>query len=128
MAVIVDEFGGIAGVVTMEDILEEILGPIRNEDEPEAFEIETLAPGKWRINGLMELEDFLAYYPQLGEISEVDTMGGLFTMHLGYVPDGEETIQFRGLSMTSKVVGERRVKELLVEKKSKAKTKEGGNR
>ena len=128
MAVIVDEFGGIAGVVTMEDILEEILGPIRNEDEPEAFEIETLSPGKWRVNGLMEIEDFLHYYPQLGEIAEVDTIGGLFTMHLGYVPEGEETIHFRGLSMTSKLIGERRVKELLIQKKSISKAKEGSNR
>ncbi|MDG1890139.1 MAG: hemolysin family protein [Verrucomicrobiota bacterium] len=114
MAVVVDEFGGTAGVVTMEDILEEILGPIRNEDEPEVFEIETLDPGKWRVNGLMEIEDFLEYYPALGEVVEVDTMGGLFTMHLGYVPDGEETIVVAGLKLTSKVVGDRRVKELLV--------------
>ena len=126
MAVIVDEFGGIAGVVTMEDILEEILGQIRNEDEPAAFEIETLAPGKWRINGLMEIEDFLTYYPQLGNIAEVDTMGGLFTMQLGYVPESEESIQFRGLTMTAKVVGERRVKELIVQRTLLGVSREGG--
>ena len=62
----------------------------------------------------MEIEDFLEYYPALGEVVEVDTMGGLFTMHLGYVPDGEETIVVAGLKLTSKVVGDRRVKELLV--------------
>lgn len=128
MAVIVDEFGGIAGVVTMEDILEEILGQIRNEDEPEAFEIETIATGKWRVNGLMEIEDFLPYHAQLGNISEVDTMGGLFTMQLGYVPESEESIQFRGLTMTAKVVGERRVKELLVQKMTTGKSKEEGKR
>ena len=110
----------------MEDILEEILGQIRNEDEPEAFKIETLAPGKWRINGLMEIEDFLTYYPKLGNIAEVDTMGGLFTMQLGYVPESEESIQFKGLTMTAMVVGERRVKELVVQKTLSGVSREGG--
>ena len=110
----------------MDDIPEEILGQIPNEDEPAAFEIEPLAPGKWRINGLMEIEDFLTYYPQLGNIAEVDTMGGLFTMQLGYVPESEESIQFRGLTMTAKVVGERRVKELIVQRTLLGVSREGG--
>lgn len=128
MAVVVDEFGSTAGIVTMEDIIEEILGPIRNEDEPEQFDIEEISPGKWRVNGLMEIEDFREYYPQLRDVPEVDTMGGLFTMHLGYVPEREESVTFSGLTMTAKVVGERRVKELLVQRKTKKRSKEGINR
>ena len=115
MAVVVDEFGGLAGVVTMEDILEEILGPIRNENESEAFEIEVLAPGKWRVSGLLEVDAFREYCPSLEEVVEVDTMGGLFTMKLGYVPEAEETVLFGNLKLTSKIVGERRIKELLVQ-------------
>ena len=118
LAVVVDEFGGLAGVVTMEDILEAILGPIRNENESEDFEFEVLASGLWRVSGLLEIEVFREHCPELGEVHEVDTMGGLFTMKLGYVPDGEETVQYGGLKLTSKVVGERRVKELLVERLS----------
>ncbi len=78
----------------------------------------------------MEIEDFREHYPQLREVPEVDTMGGLFTMHLGYVPEGEESVTFSGLTMTSKVVGERRVIELLVQKKTKPKkrSKEGTQR
>jgi putative hemolysin len=130
MAVVVDEFGSTAGIVTMEDIIEEILGPIRNEDEPEEFDIEEISPGQWRVNGLMEIDDFRDHYPQLREVPEVDTMGGLFTMHLGYVPEGEESVTFSGLTMTAKVLGDRRVKELLVQKKAKSKkrSKEGSKR
>ena len=118
MAVVVDEFGGLAGVVTMEDILEEILGPIRNENESEAFEIEVLAPGKWRVSGLLEVDAFREYCPSLEDVIEVDTMGGLFTMKLGYVPEAEETVLFGNLKLTSKIVGERRIKELLVQRHS----------
>jgi Mg2+/Co2+ transporter CorC len=53
-------------------------------------------------------------------------MGGLFTMQLGYVPESEESIQFRGLTMTAKVVGERRVKELIVQKTLSGVSREGG--
>ncbi|MGB1673819.1 MAG: transporter associated domain-containing protein [Limisphaerales bacterium] len=101
--------------VALEDILEEILGPIRNENESEAFEIEVLAPGKWRVSGLLEVDAFREYCPSLEDVIEVDTMGGLFTMKLGYVPEAEETVLFGNLKLTSKIVGERRIKELLVQ-------------
>ncbi len=119
LAIVLDEFGGVAGVVRVEDILEEVVGEIRDEGEAAGFIIEKLAEGRWRVNGLMAIEDFRREYPDLPEISGVDTMGGLLVRQLEMVPPAGRAASFAGLRLTAAVVDERRVKELLVEKPRK---------
>ena len=115
LAIVLDEFGGTAGMVTMEDILGELVGKIRAEAQPEGFVMEKLAPGRWRVNGTMRLDDFRREFPALGDVPEVETMGGLLAHLLGVVPDAGESATFRGLKLTAQVADERRVRELLVE-------------
>jgi len=115
MAVVVDEYGTFAGVVTMENILEEILGEIRSEGEDEGFVMEKLAEGRWRISGTMRVSDFQREYPALGLVPAVDTMGGLLTAQLEVVPAPGESAVFRGLRLTAQNADERRVRQLLVE-------------
>ena len=116
LAIVLDEFGGTAGLVTMEDILGQLVGKIRAEArQPEGFVMEKLTPGRWRVNGTMRLDDFRREYPALGDVAEVETMGGLLTHLLGVVPDTGESATFRGLKLTAQAVDERRVRELLVE-------------
>jgi putative hemolysin len=115
MAIVLDEFGGTAGLVTMEDILSELVGKIGGGVESEGFVMEKLATGRWRVNGTMRLDDFRREYPSLGEVPEVETMGGLLTHLIGVVPGRNETAVFRGLKLTAHVADERRVKELVVE-------------
>jgi putative hemolysin len=115
LAIVLDEFGGTAGVVTMQDILEEMVGEIRGEGEPEGFVMEKLNPGRWRVNGTMRLEDFRREYPTLGEVPEVDTMGGLMVALHETIPVSGESVTFRGLKLTALSADERRVRELLVE-------------
>jgi CBS domain containing-hemolysin-like protein len=115
LAMVLDEFGGTAGLVTVEDILEEMVGEIRSELEPEGFVMERLAPGRWRVNGTMRLDDFRREYPELGEVPEVETMGGLLMDQLGVVPIVGQSTAFRGLRLTAQQADERRVRELLVE-------------
>jgi magnesium and cobalt exporter, CNNM family len=115
MAMVLDEFGGTAGLVTTEDILGEMVGKIRAEMEPERVIMEKLGPGRWRVNGTMRLDDFRREYPALGDVAEVETMGGLLTSLLGVVPVPGEAIVYRGLKFTAQVTDERRVRELLVE-------------
>ena len=116
MAVVLDEFGGTAGVVTMEDILAELVGKHRVASQPEGFVMTELAPGRWRVNGTMRLEDFRREFPALPEVPEVETMGGLLTHLLGVVPDKQESAVLAGLKLTAQVTDGRRVKELLVQK------------
>jgi len=115
MAVVVDEFGGTAGLVTVEDIMEEVVGQIRSEDEPAGFVMEKLAEGRWRVSGRMRIDDFRREYPDLGDVPDVDTMGGLMVSLAEVVPAMGESVTFRGLKLTAQWVEERRVRELVVE-------------
>jgi putative hemolysin len=115
MAIVLDEFGGTAGLVTTEDILEELIGKIRGEIEAEGFVMQKLEPGRWRVNGTMRLDDFRREYPLLGEVPEVETMGGLLASLCSVVPGPGESAVFRGLKLTAHVTDERRVREVLVE-------------
>ncbi|MDW8309886.1 MAG: transporter associated domain-containing protein, partial [Verrucomicrobiales bacterium] len=81
----------------------------------EGFVMERLGPGRWRVSGTLRLDDFRREYPALGEVPEVETMGGLLMHLLGVVPAPGESATFRGLKLTARVTDERRVKELLVE-------------
>ena len=115
MAVVVDEFGGVAGVVTLQDILALVVGPIRGEGEAPGFVSERLGPGRWRVAGSMRLEDLRRELPQLGEVDDVDTVGGLVVRLAEEVPTAGTTWGFRGLRWTVREADERRVREVLVE-------------
>jgi putative hemolysin len=116
LAVVLDEFGGVAGLVTMEDILGELVGKIHASAQPEGFVMEKISPGRWRVNGTMRLDDFRREFPALGEVAEVETMGGLLTHLLGVVPNAGESATFRDLKLSAQIVDERRVRELLVQR------------
>ncbi|HEV2454104.1 MAG TPA: hemolysin family protein [Verrucomicrobiae bacterium] len=116
MAVVLDEFGGVAGIVTMEDILVLLVGKIHAAPPVEGFVMEKTGPAQWRVNGSMRLDDFRREYPALGDVPEVETMGGLLTHLLGVVPDNGESATFRNLKLTARAVDDRRVRELMVQR------------
>ena len=116
LAIVLNEFGGTAGVVTMEDILSLLVGKIRSQAQPGGFVMEKLGPFRWRVNGTMRLDDFRREYPALQDVAEVETMGGLLTHLLGVVPDANEFVVFAGLKLTAQITDGRRVNELLVQK------------
>ncbi len=115
LAIVLDEFGGTAGIVTMEDILEEMIGKIRGEVEAEGFVMEKLGPGRWRAAGTLRLDDFRREYPALPDVPDVETLGGLLMSLLDVVPAPGDSATFRGLKLTAQIADERRVRELLVE-------------
>jgi putative hemolysin len=116
LAVVLDEFGGVAGLVTMEDILGELVGKIRTAEQSEGFVMEKISPGRWRVNGTMRLDDFRREFPALGEVAGVETMGGLLTHLLGVVPEAGASATFHDLKFTAQLADERRVRELLVQR------------
>ena len=116
LAIVMDEFGSTAGLVTMEDIIEAIVGELRSEGEAPGFVMEELAPGRWRVNGTMRVEDFRREYPELGDVPGVDTMGGLLVALKEVVPAMGESVVFGGVKLTAHVADERRVREVMVER------------
>ncbi len=115
MAVVVDEFGSVAGVVTMSDILAELVGKFYREVETPGFVMEKLGPGRWRVNGTMRMDDFRRECPLLPEVPGLETMGGWLVHLRGVVPTVGESVVVRGLKLTARAVEDRRVRELLVE-------------
>lgn len=115
LAMVVDEFGGTAGLVTLEDIMEEVVGSIHDGEAPTGFVMEKLGEGRWRVSGRMRVDDFRREYPELGEVPAVDTMSGLMVSLAEVVPVMGESVTFRGLKLTAQYAEERRVRELLVE-------------
>jgi CBS domain containing-hemolysin-like protein len=86
MAIIVDEYGGTAGLVTIEDLLEEIVGEIQDEYDVEEAEIEEVAPGEWLFDGRVSLDE-VNDLTDLDLINEdVDSLGGFVSAMLGTIP------------------------------------------
>ena len=115
LAIVLDEFGGTAGIITTEDILEEMVGKIRAESKSEGFVMEKISEGKWRVNGVLRLDDFRREYPAIGDVPDVETIGGLMMSLLEMVPAPGDSVVFRGLKLTAKTTDERRVREVFVE-------------
>lgn len=114
IAIVLDEFGGTAGLVTMQDILEETLGRFGRKDSGKP-EIERVAAGRWRVSGACTIDDFRREQPTFPESDEVDTMGGFMVKQLEYVPSNGETVAFDRFKLTASKVTERRVLEVEVE-------------
>jgi putative hemolysin len=117
LAIVLDEFGSTAGVVAVEDILGLVLG--RSADVGAGFVLERLEAGRWRMSGQTRVDDFRREFPALGEVLEVDTMGGLALLVNESVPAIGESVSFRGLRLTVEAADERRVRTLLVETASR---------
>lgn len=119
MAIAVDEYGGVSGLVTIEDVLEEIVGDI--DDEHDLIESEEdIVPvrgGRFRVLATTTVEDFNDFFECALPDDEVDTIGGLVTANLGYVPVRGEGLQLDGWHFTVIRADSRRLQALLVERR-----------
>ncbi|CAN5593923.1 transporter associated domain-containing protein [soil metagenome] len=95
MAIVIDEYGGVAGLVTIEDVLEEIVGEIDDEhddaEDPEAL-IAAQADGQYVVDALTPIADFNARFGADFDDDEYDTLGGLLTAAIGHLPEAGEEI------------------------------------
>jgi len=97
VAIVVDEFGGTAGMVTIEDIVEEIVGEITDEYDSEPEENQELADGSWRLSSRFEVDDLEDLFDIPIEDEDVDSVGGLMAKHLGTVPIRGSVLELEGL-------------------------------
>ena len=110
MAIVVDEYGGVAGLVTIEDVLEQIVGEIDDEhdDEEEDF-IRKHADNKFTVKALTSVEDFNEYFNTDFSEEKTDTIGGLVMMELGHLPQRGEIVEIDGFQFKVLRADNRRV-------------------
>jgi magnesium and cobalt transporter len=118
MAIVIDEYGGVAGLVTIEDVLEQIVGDIEDEyDFDEASDNIIPEPGgRFRVKALTQIADFNAAFHTRFEDETADTIGGLVIAHLGRLPKRGENLTIEGLRFQVLRADSRRVYTLLVDK------------
>ncbi|MFP5331670.1 MAG: hemolysin family protein [Acidimicrobiia bacterium] len=116
MAIVVDEFGGTAGLVTIEDLLEELVGEIVDEYDDDELLFEERGDGTWKVDGRLSVHDLSEMMDIELPDDEWDTVAGLVLGLAGRVPRERERFDIQGVSFTVRRVQGRRVQEVVVER------------
>ena len=119
VAVVVDEYGGTCGIVTMEDILEELVGEIWDEHDEEEVFIHKTSDDAYLVDAGMDFEDFAAYF-QLETDSEMVSVSGWVMEQCGQVPEAGDSFTFGGLQVTVTKVDNHRIEQIRVNRLSEA--------
>ena len=118
LAMVVDEYGGIAGLVTMEDLIEELVGDISDEYDREVVEVEELTNGQYRVSARLPVDELGELFSIDLDDDDVDSVGGLLTKALGRLPQPGSRATYSGLILTAeRTEGRRkRLSTVLVER------------
>lgn len=112
LALVVDEYGGIAGLVTLEDLIEELVGDISDEHDRELDPVEVLGDTRFRISARLPIDEFGELFGLDLDDDEVDTVGGLFTKLNGHLAEPGDVVSIAGIVLTAETT-ERKRKNLV---------------
>jgi len=126
MAIVIDEHGGTSGLVTLEDLLEEIVGEIADEYDVEMPSVERLADGSLRVPGRTPIDEVSEALGTELPDEEWDTVGGLILNLLGHVPEEGETVRFQGLELRTERVQGRRIASVRIARLAEVESDEPG--
>jgi CBS domain containing-hemolysin-like protein len=97
LAMVVDEYGGIAGLVTLEDLIEELVGDISDEYDREIVEVETVSDGVYRVSARLPVDELGELFDLELDDDDVDSVGGLLSKELGRLPSSGSRVSTNGL-------------------------------
>jgi len=115
MAIVLDEFGGTSGIVTLEDVLEEIVGEIWDEQDEKFSTMQRISDSNYRFDAQFQLDDFFDLMEAATPESSYHTIGGWVIENLGTVPSNGDSFYYENLKIIVEQVEERRVRKILVE-------------
>ncbi|MFT8476994.1 MAG: hemolysin family protein [Liquorilactobacillus sp.] len=117
LAILFDEYGGVVGLVTLEDLLEEIVGEIDDESDQPEQDYHKISDSEFIVQGKLSLDDFNDEFRTNFEMNDVDTIAGFMIAKLGYIPeDGSyESVDIEGVKLITEKVDDSRIMEIKVE-------------
>jgi len=118
MAVVTDDYGGTMGIVTLEDILEELVGEIWDEHDKVTSEIEEISENECKVAGGLNLDKLFDYFDMENEFPDISTVSGLIIERLGRIPNEGESIECNGLRFTILTKDFRRIMKVSVKKEN----------
>ena len=127
LAVVVDEYGGTAGIVTIEDILEEIVGEIQDEYDRELPLVERVGPDEVIVDGRIPIDEVAEIFGTDFSEGDYDTIGGFVQQQLGRIPDAGEVVESVGLRFEVQTVEHRRIRTVRVVRQAALSTISGEN-
>lgn len=119
MAIVIDEFGGTSGLITLEDVLEEIFGEVQDEfDEDEEADIKEISEDVYLANAMMRLDEIAEFFEVEILDEDVDTIGGLVVKELGRIAEIGDIVEIQNLEFNVKEIDGARITKLIITKKN----------
>ncbi|MCQ2788745.1 MAG: hemolysin family protein [bacterium] len=123
MAIVVDEFGGTSGIVTLEDVMEEIFGEVQDEFDEEEADIKQVGENTYLVNAILRMDELGEFFEQdLIEDEDVDTIGGLVVKYLGRLAVVGDVVQIQNMECHVKEIDGARITKILIIRKPEVET------
>jgi putative hemolysin len=117
MGILVDEYGGFQGIVTIEDLIEEVMGDIYDEYDEDISDIKEIEPNRYLVNGLLSVEEVNeALNTEIPEDDSYETIAGFILSHIGYIPDVKDdiTVEIDNVSLKVDKMDDKRIDQVII--------------
>ena len=124
VAVVLDEYGGTCGMITMEDILEELVGEIWDEHDEITETVQQTGENSFTVDGAMDMDDFVGYFGIKAD-TDATSAGGWITEQLGHIPEAGDTLEYENLNIKVLSMDNHRIEKFRIDRVCRAEAEAG---